>query len=417
MNKVILHSDLNNFYASVECLYAPKIRRFPVAVCGDIELRHGIVLAKNQIAKVCGVKTGETIGDAKRKCPELVIVPPRMELYNKFSKWAREVYEEYADNIESFGPDENWIDVTNIARDEHDGELIADEIRTKIKETLGITCSIGVSFNKIFSKLASDLRKPDATTVISRENYKEIVWKLPADNLMGINRGAMKIFKIMGISTIGDIAITPIELLEKIFGKNGGYMYKAANGEGYLSVKHKNYVEPPKTIGNIETTPRDMKNIDDVKRVIYTLSESVTSRLREQHYKCRTVKVYIRENDLKSCERQKTLEIPTYITNNIAEKALEIFQTKYDFKKPLRSIGVRASNLVPDDIAIQSSLFDDTEQDEKRDKIAKMMDILRNMYGYHIIQRGITFEDRKLTNIPDDYNRSSYRIGKVFNQA
>jgi len=160
-----------------------------------------------------------------------------------------------------------------------------------------------------------------------------------------------------------------------------------------------------------------MKNIDDVKRVIYTLSESVTSRLREQHYKCRTVKVYIRENDLKSCERQKTLEIPTYITNNIAEKALEIFQTKYDFKKPLRSIGVRASNLVPDDIAIQSSLFDDTEQDEKRDKIAKMMDILRNMYGYHIIQRGITFEDRKLTNIPDDYNRSSYRIGKVFNQA
>ena len=156
MNKVILHSDLNNFYASVECLYAPKIRRFPVAVCGDIELRHGIVLAKNQIAKVCGVKTGETIGEAQRKCPELVIVPPRMELYNKFSKWAREIYEEYADNIESFGPDENWIDITNIARDEHDGELIADEIRTKIKETLGITCSIGVSFNKIFSKLASD---------------------------------------------------------------------------------------------------------------------------------------------------------------------------------------------------------------------------------------------------------------------
>jgi len=328
MNKVILHSDLNNFYASVECLYAPKIRRFPVAVCGDIELRHGIVLAKNQIAKVCGVKTGETIGEAQRKCPELVIVPPRMELYDKFSKWAREVYEEYADNIESFGPDENWIDVTNIARDEHDGELIADEIRTKIKETLGITCSIGVSFNKIFSKLASDLRKPDATTVISRENYKEIVWKLPADNLMGINRGAMKIFKIMGISTIGDIAITPVELLEKIFGKNGGYMYKAANGEGYLNVKHKDYVEPPKTIGNIETTPRDMRNIDDVKRVIYTLSESVTSRLREQHYKCRTVKVYIRENDLKSCDRQKTLETPTFITNNIAEKAMEIFNTQ-----------------------------------------------------------------------------------------
>jgi len=411
MNKIILHSDLNNFYASVECLYNPKIRRFPVAVCGDIELRHGIVLAKNQIAKVCGVKTGETIGEAQKKCPELVIVPPRMDLYNKFSRWAREIYEEYADNIESFGPDENWIDVTNLARNEHDGELIADEIRTKIKETLGITCSIGVSFNKIFSKLASDLRKPDATTVISKDNYKDIVWQLPADNLMGINRGAMKIFKIMGISTIGDIAITPVDLLEKIFGKNGGYMYKSANGEGYTNVKHKDYIEPPKTIGNIETTPRDMKTIDDVKRVIYTLSESVTSRLREQRYKCRTVKVYIRENDLKSYDRQKTLETPTFITNNIAEKAMEIFNTQYKFTKPLRSIGVRACNLVSDDIAIQSSFFDDTEQDEKRDKIAKIMDILRNMYGYHIIQRGITFEDRNLTNIPDDYNRSSYRIG------
>ena len=417
MSRIILHSDLNNFYASVECLYNPAIRRFPIAVCGDIELRHGIVLAKNQIAKLCGVKTGETIGDAKGKCKELIIVPPRMDLYNKFSKWTKEIYEEYADNIESFGPDENWIDVTNLARDEHDGELIADEIRTKIKETLGITCSIGVSFNKIYSKLASDLRKPDATTVISRDDYKDIAWKLPADNLIGVNRGTMKVFKAMDISTIGDIAAMPVYLLEGMLGKIGGYLHRAANGEGYTYVKHKNYVEPPKTIGNIETTPRDMKTIDDVRRVVYTLSESVSSRLREQHYKCKTVKVYIRENDLKSCDRQGKLEVPTYITNNIAERAMEIFNSRYHFTKPLRSIGVRACGLVPENIEIQSSFFDDTEQDEKRDKVAKTIDILRSMYGYNIIQRGITFEDKKLTNIPDDYNRSSYRIGSSFKEA
>ena len=417
MRKVILHSDLNNFYASVECLYNPQIRRFPVAVCGDIELRHGIVLAKNHIAKLCGVKTGETIGAAKQKCPELVTVLPHMELYKKFSQWSREIYEEYADNIESFGPDENWIDVTNLARDESDGELIADEIRTKIKETLGITCSVGVSFNKIYSKLASDLRKPDATTVISRDNFKDIAWKLPADSLIGVNRATMKVLGVMEISTIGELAAMPVYLMEGMLGKVGGYLHKAANGEGYAHVKHKDYIEPPKTIGNIETTPRDMKSLDDVRRVVYTLSESVSSRLREQRFKCETIKVYIRDRELKSCDRQGKLETPSYITNNIAEKAMDIFNSRYNFTKPLRSIGVRACGLVPDNIGIQSSFFDDTLQDEKRDKAAKMVDILRNMYGYNIIRRGITLEDKKLTAIPDDYNRSSYRVGGSFKEA
>lgn len=417
MNRIIAHADLNNFYANVECLYNPKIRKFPVAVCGDKELRHGIVLAKNQIAKMRGIKTAETIGTALEKCPDLVIVPPHMELYHKFSELSREIYAEYADNIESFGPDENWLEITNIARDKYDARMIADEIRTKIKEQLGITCSIGISFNKVYSKLASDLRKPDATTVITEENYKDIVWGLPADCLLGVNRGTMKIFNLMGIATIGDIVKTPIELLKKIFGKWGWYLYRYASGEENSSVKHKDYVEPPKSIGNIETTPRDMTNDDDVKRVIYMLSESVSSRLREQKYKCRTVKIYIREYDLKYCDRQGKLETPSYITNNIAEKALEIFHTRYSFTKPLRSIGVRACDLVPDNIGIQSSFFDDTIQDEKREKVANMMDILRNMYGYEVIQRGVVLEDSKLTYIPSDYNRSSYRIGSSSFQA
>jgi len=411
MKRVVLLSDINNFYASVECLTNPKIRSCPVAVCGDIELRHGIVLARNPIAKVCGVRTGEVIHSAKQKCPGLVIVPPHMDMYYKFSDWAREIYSEYADNIEMFGLDENFIEVTNIVRDENDGKLIADEIRSKMREQLGVTCSIGVSFCKVFSKLASELRKVDATTVITRETYKDIAWRLPADNLLGVNKGTMKIFNVMGIKTIGDIAIAPVDLLEKVFGKVGMYLHRYANGEENSSVKHKDYIEPPKTIGSVETTYRDMTTIDDVRRVVYLLSENVASRLREQKYKCRTVKVYIREYDLKYCERQGKLETPSYITNNIAEKALEIFRTRYHFTKPLRSIGVRACDLVPDNVSIQSSLFDDTAQDEKREKVAKMIDTLRAMYGYEVIQRGIVLEDKKLTYIPPDYNRSTYRIG------
>jgi len=203
--------------------------------------------------------------------------------------------------------------------------------------------------------------------------------------------------------------------LEKIFGKIGLYLYKYAHGYENSAVKHKDYVEPPKTIGNIETTYRDMKTVEDVRRVVYTLSDNVASRLRENHYKCRTVKIYIREFDLKSCDRQSKLETPSYYINDIAEKAMEIFHTRYNFTKPLRSIGVRAADLMPDNIEIQSSLFDDTEQMAKTDKVEKTIDELRMMFGYDVIHRGIVLEDRKLTYIPSDYNRSSYRIGSSFN--
>ena len=416
MKRVILHSDLDGFYANVECLYNPKIRRLPVAVCGDIELRHGIVLAKNAVAKRYGIKTGQVIHEAKEKCPELVTVPPRHSLYMQFSEWAREIYAEYADNIESYGPDEEWIEVTNIVRDEYDGQLIADEIRAKMKETLGITCSIGVSFNKSFSKIASDIRKPDCSTVISKEKYKDIVWRMSPENLLGVNTKTNRILYGMGMTTIGDIAKAPVELFEDIFGKNGVTLHKYASGEENSAVKHKDYVEPPKTIGHIETTHRDMTTMEDIRRVVYALSEKVSSSMREQHYKCRTVQVNIREYDLKTCDRQGKLEVPSYITNTIADKAIEIFNRQYNFTKPLRSIGVRACDLVSDGIGIQHSFFDDTEQDEKREKVARTIDILRSMYGYDVIQRGIVWEDKKLTYVPPEYNRSSYRVGSAFFQ-
>ena len=417
MSRVILHSDVDGFYAAVECLYKPQIRSSPVAVCGDKELRHGIVLAKNQIAKYKGIKTGETIGDAKEKCPALITVPPRMDMYYKFSGWAREIYEEYADNIEAFGLDEEWIEITNLVRDEYDGRLVANEIRRKMKEQLGITCSIGISFNKVFSKLATDLRKGDASTIITRENYKDIVWKLPADNLLGVNRGTKKILNAIGMTTIGDIAKTPVELLVDIFGKIGLYLHKYANGDENSAVKHKSYVEPPKTVGRIETTYRDMKTIDDVRRVVYALSDSVASLLRQQNYMCQTVKIYIRDFELKSCDRQGKLNSPSFFANDIATKAMDIFHRQYHFTKPLRSIGVRACDLVSDDAAFQSSLFYDIEQYDRTETLEKTINDLRLMFGYDIIKRGVVMEDSKLTYIPPDYNRSTYRVGSPFNHA
>ncbi|MCL1794053.1 MAG: DNA polymerase IV [Oscillospiraceae bacterium] len=415
MSRVILLSDLNSFYAAVECLYNPKIRSLPVAVCGDVKLRHGIVIAANQVAKKSGVRAGEdTIGSAKQKCGELVIVEPRTKLYNQFSGWAREIYEEYADNIESYGKDESWLDISNLARDEYEGQSVADEIRAKIKKTLGITCSIGVSFNKTISKLASDLRKPDATTVISRVKFKEIVWPLSPDKLLGVDTKTNQLLCAAGITDIGNIAKTPVEVFEKALGKNGRTLHRYASGEEKSYVKHKDYVEEPKTVGHIHTTYRDMTTLEDIRHEIYSLSERAASEIREQHYKCRTVQVNIRTNDLKWCDRQGTLETPSYITNNIAERAMEIFMKQYKFTKPLRSIGVRVNNLVPDDTGIQGSFFDDAEQIQKMEKVAQTVDMLRSMYGYDIIQRGNILEDKKLTDIPDDYNRASYRVGSAF---
>jgi len=414
MGRVILHSDLNNFYASVECLYNPKIRSFPVAVCGSRELRHGIVLAKNQIAKTRGIKTGETIGDAKQKCEELIIVEPRMELYNQFSKWAREIYEEYADNIESYGKDESWLEITNLVRDEYEGQSAADEIRAKIKKTLGITCSIGVSFNKTMSKLAGDLRKPDATTVISSAKFKEIVWPLSPDHLLGVDVKTNQMLRSAGITDIGNIAKTPVEIFEKALGKNGRTLHKYASGEEKSPVKHKDYAEPVKTIGHIHTTYRDMTTIEDIRREIYSLSERAAAEIREKHFKCRTIQINIRSNDLKWCDRQGTLETPSYIADDIAEKAMKVFMKQYNFSKPLRSIGVRLNGLVPDDTGIQSSLFDDDVLIQKREKAARAIDMLRGMYGYDIIRRANILEDKKLTDIPEDYSRFSYRVGSAF---
>jgi len=413
-DKWIAHVDINSCYAAIECLYHPELRHLPVAICGDPKLRKGIVIAANQIAKLYGIEVGkDTNGSAKQKCPKLNILFPRQALYDKFCLWAREICLKYSDYVENFGPDGFWLDVTEIVRDKYAALRLADEIRMDFKETLGLTVSVGISFNKIYSKLAAELKKPDAVTIITRETYKNIVWPLSPMKLLGVDVKTNRILYAIGITDIGNIAKIPIEWMEGFFKKPGRTLHKYASGEEKSPVKHKDYVDPINSIGNTATTYRDMVNIEDVKLEISVLAERVASRLREHHLKCRTIKISIRGNDLKWVERQGTLETPTCLTNNIAKKAMHIFQKRYSFTKPLRSIGITASNFIPDDMGIQSSFFFDMEREDKLEKVAHTMDTIRSIYGYDIIQFANALEDKKLTYRPPDYDRVGYRVGSA----
>ena len=299
--RVILHSDLNNCYASIECLHRPEIRDKPVVVGGDVEQRHGIVLAKNQIAKKYQIKTGEAIWQAKQKCPKLIVIPPNFPLYLRFSKLARDIYLQHTDQVEPFGIDECWLDVTGSTLLFGSGEKIAEKIRKQIKYELGVTVSIGVSFNKIFAKLGSDMKKPDAVTVITKENFKDKVWSLPASDLLYVGSSTNKKLNNYCIRTIGDIANTQPEHLRKILGKWGEVLYLFANGLDCQPVaSQNNNLSVIKSIGNSTTTPRDLIDDEDVKIVIYVLAESVSMRMRELVFMCKTIAFSVRYNELYS---------------------------------------------------------------------------------------------------------------------
>lgn len=412
--RILLHIDFNSFYTTIECLLNPSIRNLPVAVCGEQELRHGIVVAVNMLAKSYGVKVGNTIGEALRKCPKLKIVSINQAIYDEFPPLAKKIYVQYSDFVENYGPDGAWIDITDIAKNVYDALIIADEIRIKVKETLGIPCSVGISFNKTISKLAAEQNKPDACTIIPYERFKELVWHLPCDNLLGVGPTINKMLYVAGITDIGNIAKTPVEVFEEVLGKNGATLHKYANGTEKSPVKHKDYAEPPKTFGHIHTTLRDMTTLEDIRHEIYSLSERVVSDMRKQHCRCRTVQINIRENNLQWCDRQGKLAVPSCITQNIAEKAMEIFRKQYYFTKPLRSIGVRVNDLIHENMYIQNPFLVDTTWEEKMEKVSFTMDRIRDIYGYDSINLAYNLEDRELTKIPDNYNRASYRVGNAF---
>ncbi len=399
--RTILHADMNNFYASVECLYRPELRGKPVAVCGDPELRHGIVLAKNYPAKSTGIKTGEAIWQAKQKCPDLVVLPPNFSLYLEFAKYARKIYADYASRIEPFGLDEAWLDVTGSHALYGDGESIANRIRARVKSELGITASIGVSFNKIFAKLGSDMKKPDATTVITEQNYKEKVWPLPVQELLYVGRATQRNLNRKNINTIGDLAQANLKNLLFSLGKWGGVLHDFANGKDYSQVANFGEESIIKSIGNSTTTPRDLVCEKDVRLVFYVLAESVSARLRDHGFVCRTVQIHLRDTSLLSFERQGKLSRPTNLSNDISRLANELFTKNYKWNDHIRSLGLRACDLLPTDAAVQTSLFVDEEHQAKQQRLEETMDTLRRRYGY-CLQRAVMLEDKPLHINPKD---------------
>lgn len=398
MERVILHSDLNNFYASVECLYHPELRGKPVAVAGDPEARHGIVLAKNYQAKAFGVATGNPLWMARQLCPDIIFVPPHYDLYLKYSQIAREIYSEYTDQVEPFGLDECWLDVTGSTALYGDGKKIADELRQRIKFELGVTVSVGVSYNKIFAKLGSDMKKPDATTVITSGHYKEIVWPLPVKELLYVGKATQKQLKRYGIHTIGELANTNPDFLFRILGKNGEMLWAFANGLDQSPVNNIGAKSLIKSIGNSTTAPRDLISNEDIKITLMALCESVATRMREYDFICETIQIGIRDNELNSYERQGKLEIPCCCAKTFFDKAFDLYQKNHISGKPIRSLSVRACNLSVQEHE-QLSFLPELVKIQKLEQAEKAVESIRRRFGHFAIQRGLMLTDKKLSSL------------------
>lgn len=401
--RTILHVDLNNFYASVECLYNPSLRNKPVAVAGDPANRHGIILAKNMPAKKLGVETGEAIWQAKEKVPDLICVPPHYDKYLRFSRAARKIYYRFTDQVEAFGIDECWLDVSGSLNLYGTGPEIAEKIRQTMKNELGLTVSIGVSWNKIFAKFGSDYKKPDAVTCITLENYQDIIWKKPASDLLYVGHATERKLKGIAILTIGDLARRDPALLKLSLGKWGLILSDFARGLDTSPVRTIDERSAVKSIGNGVTTPRDITNADDAKIVYICLAESVAARLRENALKCTGVEITLRDSSLYNVTRQMKLPYPTCYVEDILNAAMQLLNRNYDFyqNKHLRSIGVRGINLVTAEKGYQLDMFAPDKTD-KKDKLAKAVDQLRRRFGHDAVLRAATLLDDKLRINPKD---------------
>lgn len=397
MERIILHADCNNYYASVECLYHPEWRNRPIAVSGNPEARHGIVLAKNYPAKACGVTTGEPLWMAQQKCPDILFVPPHFDKYMEISQIVRAIFGEYTDQVEPFGLDESWMDVTGSVGLFGDGKAIADELRRRIKFELGITISVGVSYNKIFAKLGSDLRKPDATTIISNDHFREIVWPLPVSDLLYVGRATNAKLHRYGVNTIGELAQSSLPFLEKLLGKNGRTLWLFANGLDKSPVAKVGERPPVKSIGNSTTTPRDLVTDEDVKITLMALCESVSARLREYGLVCRTVQIGIRNNQLHTYERQGKLSFPNRTASNIFDKAFELYSANRP-ANPIRSLSVRTCQLEPQGME-QFSFFEDVSKIQRQETLESTIDTLRNRFGHFSIRKGMMYDDKALSNL------------------
>lgn len=382
MDRIILHCDMDSFFASVELLDYPELRDKPVAVCGNPENRHGIILAKNTPAKKFNIRTAETVWQALKKCPDLILLPPHHHRYKEYSIKINEIYQRFTDMVEPFSIDESWLDVTASRNLFGSGKEIADTIRETVKNELGLTLSIGVSYNKIFAKMGSDYNKPDGTTVITRENYKDILWTMDVHDMFFVGNATADKLNKSGIRTIGDLAQSDRAMLSSLLGKHGGMLYDYANGLDNSPVRLFSEREKIKSVGNGTTFSRDLVGIDDIKTAVTSLADTVASRLRKYKMKCYGIKVDIKDPAFKVISRQKKLSAPTNLEEDIFMTSIEIIEASWNLKDPIRLLTITGINLCDEDEDVQLSLFETGSKcNEKSEKMERTMDDIRKKFG------------------------------------
>ena len=398
--RVILHSDLNNFFASVETTLYPELKGKPLAVCGDPKKRRGVVLAKNYEAKKYGIQTAETGVSALQKCPQLIMRPPRFKEYNRYSLLVQEIYARFTDRIDVCSIDECALDVTDSVKLFGSGKEIAEKIRTTVKEETGLTVSIGVSFNRAFAKLASELKKPDAVTEISKENYRSVVYPLPVSELFLVGKNTAETLKAHGIRTIGDLAQSDEEKIVKLLGKRGKQIRVYARGEDDSPVGLYGEKEEVKSIGNSMTLPKDVWDRDEIKRLFYVLSESVSARMREADVgKCDTVHIAVKDENLRETTKQKKVRA-TELCGDIAKAAFELYCAHFPVGFKAHLLGVSVSGF---DQHIEQMQLGEIGRGEvgydKRKRAEEAVAKIREKYGYETVQRGLVLEDESLTGL------------------
>jgi DNA polymerase-4 len=384
-DRVIFHIDCNSFYASVEELFHPEYKKVPMAVCGNPEARRGIILAKNELAKSFGVKTAETIWQAQRKCPDLVLCSPRHHLYQEYCERVNAIYEQYTSQVQRFGIDESYLDVTgSLHLFGSDALALAHEIRQRVTRETGLTVSVGVSWCKVFAKLGSDLKKPDAVSVISRENYRQVVWPMPAGNLLFVGHHTEERLRHLGTRTIGELAHMSPALLLRRFGKMGDQLFSYANGLDDSPVLEAGQEDDIQSVGNGMTFSRNLISQDDIHTSVAVLSDHVAARMRRHGVKGAAVQVTIKDQNLKVITRQKPLPTPSYLAADLARAVMELINASWKIGDPIRMLTVTALKLMPQNMAVeQISLFRDVGLDrEKREQLEKTLDTIREKFGH-----------------------------------
>ncbi len=398
MDRVILHCDCNNYYASVESIFRPELKKVPMAVCGDPKGRKGIVLAKNELAKAYGIVTAEPIWQAKKKCPHLVLIPPQRKEYEKYSTLINDIYIQYTDQVEPFSIDESWLDVTGSIHLFGSGKEIADELRRRVKEELGLSISVGVSFNKTLSKLASNMKKPDGTTVISKENYQEILYSKPVETLLFVGKNAGETLRKWNITTIEEVVSAGEERLITLLGKGGRDIYLQATGQEKEEVRCYFNPEGIKSVGNGRTFAEDLKGYEEMKEGLLTLCDSVGTRLRKHTLKGTTIALQIKDPNFKVISRQTTLSTATQSTKEIYEEILALLYKNWKSTSPVRMFTVTVSNLVKEGEEMQQLSFfkEEKESNQKQEKLEQAMDDLRNRFGEEAVTFGSLVKKKKV---------------------